>query len=30
LKIKAPETANELEPAVPFNLMFATEIGPTG
>ena len=28
-QIKAPE-GNELSPAVPFNLMFATEIGPTG
>jgi len=29
-KIKAPETGNDLSPAVPFNLMFASEIGPTG
>lgn len=30
LKIKDPETGNSLSQAVPFNLMFATEIGPTG
>ena len=30
LKMKAPETGNELSEAVPFNLMFATDIGPTG
>mmetsp|Transcript_19424 Transcript_19424/g.29846 ORF Transcript_19424/g.29846 Transcript_19424/m.29846 type:complete len:642 (-) Transcript_19424:6-1931(-) len=29
-KIKAPDTSNELSEAVPFNLMFASEIGPTG
>lgn len=29
-KIKAPDTGNELSGAVPFNLMFASEIGPTG
>jgi len=29
-KIKAPDTGNDLSEAVPFNLMFATEIGPTG
>jgi glycyl-tRNA synthetase (class II) len=30
LKIKAPETNNELSQALPFNLMFETLIGPTG
>jgi glycyl-tRNA synthetase len=30
LKIKAPDTGNELTEAIPFNLMFATLIGPTG
>jgi glycyl-tRNA synthetase len=29
-KIKAPDTGNDLSDAVPFNLMFATDIGPTG
>lgn len=29
-QIKAPGTGNELSPAAPFNLMFASEIGPTG
>ena len=29
-KIKAPDTGNDLSEAVPFNLMFASEIGPTG
>lgn len=29
-KIKAPDTGNDLSEAVPFNLMFATDIGPTG
>ena len=29
-KIKAPDTGNELSEAVPFNLMFSTQIGPTG
>ena len=28
--IKAPDTNNDLSEAVPFNLMFAAEIGPTG
>ncbi|CDF41030.1 unnamed protein product [Chondrus crispus] len=27
---KAPETSNALTPAYPFNLMFATQIGPSG
>ncbi len=30
LSIKAPETGNELSEALPFNLMFETQIGPTG
>ena len=30
LKIKAPDTGNELGEAIPFNLMFSTQIGPTG
>ncbi len=30
LKIKAPDTANDLSKAIPFNLMFGTDIGPTG
>ena len=30
LKIKAPDTGNALSGAVPFNLMFASDIGPTG
>ena len=30
LKIKAPDTNNDLTEAVPFNLMFNTQIGPTG
>lgn len=30
LKIKAPDTSNELSEAVPFNLMFETQIGPSG
>ena len=30
LKIRAPETDNELSPPVLFNLMFETQIGPTG
>ena len=29
-KIKAPDTKNDLSGAVPFNLMFGTQIGPTG
>lgn len=29
-KIRAPVTNNELSEAVPFNLMFSTQIGPTG
>ena len=29
-KIRATETGNELSEAVPFNLMFKTEVGPTG
>jgi glycyl-tRNA synthetase len=29
-KIKAPDTGNELGEATPFNLMFASQIGPTG
>ena len=28
--MKAPETGNELSDATPFNLMFASDIGPTG
>lgn len=30
MKIKSPETGNDLSEAVPFNLMFASQIGPTG
>lgn len=30
LKIKAPDTGNDLSEALPFNLMFETMIGPTG
>ena len=30
LKIKAPETGNDLSESIPFNLMFATQIGPQG
>ncbi len=30
LGIKSPSSGNELTPAFPFNLMFATSIGPTG
>ena len=30
LKIKAPDTNNDLSDAIPFNLMFETQIGPTG
>lgn len=30
LTIKAPDTGNELSEALPFNLMFETQIGPTG
>jgi len=30
LKIKAPDTNNDLSEAIPFNLMFSTQIGPTG
>lgn len=30
LKIKAPETNNDLSEAIAFNLMFGTDIGPTG
>lgn len=30
LAIKAPETGNDLSEALPFNLMFETQIGPTG
>ena len=29
-KVRAPDTGNELSEAVPFNLMFSTDIGPTG
>ena len=29
-KMKAPDTGNDLTNAVPFNLMFGTDIGPTG
>jgi len=29
-KIKAPDTGNELGEATPFNLMFSSQIGPTG
>lgn len=29
-KIRAPDTGNDLSESHPFNLMFATEIGPTG
>ena len=30
LKIKSPDTGNDLSDPIPFNLMFATQIGPTG
>ena len=30
LKIKNPETGNDLSDPEPFNLMFATQIGPSG
>lgn len=30
LKIKAPDTGNDLSEALPFNLMFENQIGPTG
>lgn len=30
LKIKSPDTGNDLKPAEPFNLMFETHIGPSG
>ena len=30
LNIKAPDTGNDLSQALPFNLMFETQIGPTG
>jgi len=30
LKIKSPETGNDLSDPIPFNLMFGTNIGPTG
>jgi glycyl-tRNA synthetase len=30
LNIKAPDTGNDLSEAIPFNLMFETQIGPTG
>jgi glycyl-tRNA synthetase len=30
LNIKSPETGNDLSEALPFNLMFKTQIGPTG
>lgn len=30
LKVRDPDTGNELTPAVPFNLMFDAQIGPTG
>lgn len=30
LKIKAPDTSNDLSEAMPFNLMFETQIGPSG
>lgn len=30
LAIKAPDTGNDLSEALPFNLMFETQIGPTG
>ena len=29
-KMKAPDTGNDLSKAVPFNLMFSNQIGPTG
>jgi glycyl-tRNA synthetase len=29
-KVKSPDTGNDLGPAFPFNLMFETQIGPTG
>lgn len=28
--VVAPDTGNKLSPAEPFNLMFQTQIGPTG
>lgn len=30
MKIKSPETGNDLSDPIPFNLMFGTNIGPTG
>ena len=30
LNMKAPDTGNDLSEALPFNLMFETQIGPTG
>ena len=30
LNMKSPETGNDLSEAVPFNLMFEADIGPTG
>ena len=30
LKVKAPDTGNEITDPQPFNLMFKTQIGPTG
>lgn len=30
MKIKAPDTGNDLSEATPFNLMFQTQIGPSG
>lgn len=30
MNIKDPDTGNALSAAVPFNLMFDTQIGPTG
>ena len=30
LKIKDPDTGNDLSPAMPFNLMFQMQIGPSG
>lgn len=30
LKIKSPDTGNDLSDPMPFNLMFSTQIGPTG
>ena len=30
LKVKSPDTGNELSKPIPFNLMFQTQIGPSG